>query len=38
MSKPLTTDEAKSKIYELAKRLREIEKEKDPLWPILRID
>jgi len=28
MAKALTRDEAKTKIYELAKRLREIEKEK----------
>lgn len=28
MAKPLTRDEAKNKIYELAKQLREIEKEK----------
>lgn len=28
MAKPLTKDEAKNKIYELAKQLREIEKEK----------
>lgn len=28
MAKPLTTQEAKSKVYELAKQLREIEKEK----------
>lgn len=28
MAKPLTNQEAKSKVYELAKQLREIEKEK----------
>jgi archaellum component FlaC len=28
MAKPLTTQEAKNKVYELAKQLREIEKEK----------
>lgn len=28
MAKPLTKEEAKNKIYELAKQLREIEKEK----------